>query len=394
MNEPQSVNLTLGDPPPGLKRRERAIPAGPLVLLAIMQAATLLAVALILFPCGVGGEKLSVARSSSQAGELRATAKALEDKGLEAEAAGAWQSYLSSAPDAPDRAEILYRVGKLRIAAQQYGEAATALVHAEEAAGGNRELTAKIGPLVVECLARLGRYGEVGRELARRVDLGAAADGHGRAKVLATITGQSLTEADLDRLAERRVDNMLALEGAAGNAQRRQAILEQLSKPEARRRLLQELLQIELFCRRARERKLDQEDDFRQTCDQAEQTLLAQRFLTKELRSIEPTQVDIESFYKANLTRYEDKKSGHAPPLEEIAARVRGDYVARKQEEAEEKLFSDLLTRYEVRIMPPESPAKEPAGAAADSSHAAVPATKGNATQPSQPPAKVEKLSK
>jgi hypothetical protein len=394
MNEPQSLNLTLGAPPPGLKRRDAAMPPRLLGLLVLTQVATLLALAVVLWRSSGAADSVLHVDRSTESGELRATAKALEDKGLEAEAAGAWQSYLSSAPDAPDRAEILYRVGKLRIAAQQYGEAATALVHAEEAAGGNRELTGKIGPLVVECLARLGRYGEVGRELARRVELGTAADGHGRAKVLATITGQSLTEADLDRLAERRVDNMLALEGAAGNAPRRQAILEQLSKPEARRRLLQELLQIELFCRRAREQKLDQEDDFRQTCDQAEQTLLAQRFLAKELRSIEPTAVDIESFYKANLARYEDKKSGHAPRLEEIAARVRGDYVARKQEEAEEKLFSDLMTRYEVRIMPPESPAKEPAGAAADSSRNAAAATKGNATQPSQPPAKVEKLSK
>ena len=71
-----------------------------------------------------------------------------------------------------------------------------------------------------------------------------------------------------------------------------------------------------------RELKLDQEDDFRHARDQAEQSLLAQRFLARELRKIEPTEVDLESYYKANLSSYADKKSGRTPPLEEIASRV------------------------------------------------------------------------
>jgi len=376
------------------------MPARLLGLLLLTQVATLFALAVVLWRTGGAADATVAAGHSTHADELRATAKELEDKGLEAEAAGAWQSYLLAAPDAPDRAEILYRIGKLRIAAQQYGAAAAALVEAEEAAGANRELTNKIGPLVVQCLSRLGRYGEVGRELARRVEVGAAADAHGKAKVLATITGQSLTDADLDRLAERRVDNMLALEGAAGDAERRQAILQQLSTPAARRQLLQELLQIELFCRRGRELKLDQEEGFRQACDETEQTLLAQRFLAKELHEIQPTAVDIESYYQANLPQYAEKKSGRTPPLKEIAAQVRADYVARKQQEAGEKLSRDLMIRYDVRIMPPESPAKEAAGAKGPSSSTAgtkglsSSAAKGDAAQPVQPPAKVEKLSK
>jgi hypothetical protein len=401
MNESQPLNLTLGDPPPGLKRREAVMPARLLGLLVLTQVATLFALAVVLWRTGGATDASVAAGHSTHADELRATAKELEDKGLEAEAAGTWQSYLLAAPDAPDRAEILYRIGKLRIAAQQYGAAAAALVEAEEAAGGNKDLTTKIGPLVVQCLSRLGRYGEVGRELARRVEVGAAADAHGKAKVLATITGQSLTDADLDRLAERRVDNMLALEGAAGDAERRQAILQQLSTPAARRQLLQELLQIELFCRRGRELKLDQEEGFRQACDETEQTLLAQRFLAKELHEIQPTAVDIESYYQANLPQYAEKKSGRTPPLKEIAAQVRADYVARKQQEAGERLSRDLMIRYDVRIVPPESPAKEAAAATAGSSSSAAgakglssSAAKGDAAQPVQPPAKVEKLSK
>jgi tetratricopeptide (TPR) repeat protein len=371
MNEQSSLNLTLGEPPAGLKRREGRGPRGLLWLLALMQAATLVGLAVVLSRSSGPAAASNAAGQATPSGELRATAKQLEDKGLDAEAAGVWQSYLQAAPDGPDRAEILYRIGKLRMQAEQYGAAVAALFRAEQAAEGNKDLTTKVGPLVVQCLSRLGRYGEVGRELARRVEVGGEKDGRGKAKVVATITGQSLTEADLDRLAERRVDGMLAMQGAAGDEHRRQAILQQLSTPAARRQLLQELLQTELFCRRARELKLDQDDEFRHVRDQAEQSLLAERFLAKELGKIEPTEVDLESYYKANTSRYTEKKTGRTPPLEEISTQVRADYMARKQQEAGEKLSGDLMTRYQVRIMPLESPAKEAA-----------------------PPAKVEKLSK
>ncbi len=402
MNEQSSLNLTLGEPPEGLKRREGPRLRGLLWLLALMQAATLVCLAVVLSRSGGPAGTTREAGQATPSGELRATAKQLEDKGLDAEAAEVWQSYLQAAPDGPDRAEILYRIGKLRMQAEQYGAAVAALLHAEQAAEGNKDLATKIGPRVVECLARLGRYGEVGRELARRVEVGAEKDGRGKAKVVATITGQSLTEADLDRLAERRVDSMLAMQGAAGDEHRRQAILQQLSTPAARRQLLQELLQTELFCRRARELKLDQDDEFRQVRDQAEQSLLAERFLAKELGKIEPTEVDLESYYKANASRYAEKKTGRTPPLEEISAQVRADYVARKQQEAEEKLSGDLMARYQVRIMPLESPVKEAAatGAAGGSPASAsptragkLPAPPSDAAQSTKPPAKVEKLS-
>ena len=46
--------------------------------------------------------------------------------------------------------------------------------------------------------------------------------------------------------------------------------------------------------------------------------------------------------------------------MSEIVARVSADYVARKQKELSEKLLSDLMTRYNVRIMPPDGPGEEP----------------------------------
>ena len=452
MTDQERLNLSLGDPPAALVRRFNHVPRGWLWLLLLGQLAILLGLGIVrarpqLSPAGPGGGQPSTADAAA----LKAVAAALEEKGLEAEAAGAWEDYLRREPQAADRAEILYRVGKLRIEAEQYAPAAAALVRAEQAAGDNKDLKGKIGPLVVECLSRLGRYGEVGRELARRVETGGGAD-RGKAKVVATLAGQPLTEADLDRLAERRVDSLLAMQGAAGDEARRQAVLQQLSAPQARKQLLQELLQTELFSRRARELHLDQEEAFRQARDQIVQGLLAERFLAKEMGKIQPTPVDLESYYQAHAAQYQEpealqaviiplgpgedpaailakiKSSGdftklaavrrpkgaadeparrlvrkqedpllgkidtlfelgegqwtktplaqgndrflvlvqkkippRTPPLEEVESRVRGDYVMRKQQEWAEKMLGELMMRYEVRIVPPEPPAKDSA---------------------------------
>lgn len=62
------------------------------------------------------------------------------------------------------------------------------------------------------CLRRLGLYGEVGRELSRRVESGA--EGVKKGNVLATLAGEELTEADLDRMIQRRVEQILSLQGA------------------------------------------------------------------------------------------------------------------------------------------------------------------------------------
>jgi hypothetical protein len=111
----------------------------------------------------------------------------------------------------------------LFLQAEQFDRAAAALLRCEQAAEDDPALRKKVGPELVTCLRRLGLYGEVGRELSRRVEAGAEDVQQG--KVLATLGGEPLTEADLDRLIERRVDQMLAMQGATGvEALRQQAV--------------------------------------------------------------------------------------------------------------------------------------------------------------------------
>ncbi len=303
MSEENKPQLSLGTPPGKLKTQARG-GTGKLVWLLIgLQVLTIVFLALLLqrkgdVPSGV----------ATTAGEdLRTVAMELENRSLAGESARAWGEYLDQTPGVEDRAEVLYRIGKLYLQAKEYGPAAAAFVRCEQAAGEDEELKRKIGTQFVTCLRRLGLYGEVGRELSRRVEAGA--DDVGQGKALAMLAGETLTDADLDRMIEQRVDQMLAMQGATGDEQTRQMLLRQFAAPQMRERLFQELLQRELFTRRARELKLDQDDEFVRGRRALEEDLLAARFRADQLGTIRPTDVDLQAYYETHKDKYQQPES-------------------------------------------------------------------------------------
>jgi len=296
--------------------------------------------------------------------QLKATAAALEERGLDAPAAAAWQRYLDEAPEDPERADILYHIGSLYMLAEQFDLAASAFVRAELAAGENKELTAKIAARLIECLGGMGRFGEVSRELARRR--------HGGTKppderqVVATIGEIKITESDLDQMVEDHVDQMLTAQGVSGDRNRREIALRQLSSPNVRARLLRELLEKELFLRRARELDLDREEDFLFAREQATQGLLLRKLQNRELKLSAPTDAELEAFYKEHLDEYRqpdqlevlgigvpDAKAA-AAMLEKItsAADFRKQAQQIRQSEASDGRVSFRRTLYRGRVDP------------------------------------------
>ena len=239
--------------------------------------------------------------------QLEATAVALEKRGLDAPAAAAWQSYLDAAPESPERADILYHIGELHMQAEQFDQAASAFVRAELAAGENKELAAKVGPRLIACLRGMGRFGEVSRELARRLDAGAKKSGD--RQVVATIGDIKITESDLDRMVEHHVDQLLAAQGVSGDRVRRQMALRQASSPNVRAQLLHELVQRELFLRRTLELKLDRDEDFVLARQQAAEGLLLRKLQNRELKLSPPTDADLEAFYKEHQADYRQPDS-------------------------------------------------------------------------------------
>ena len=441
-NTSEQPKLSLGKPPGSLGGKFKGVSHRWFWLLVALQVAILV---LVLTPAG--DRRWPQDSLAPDLDQLKTLAQNLEEQNLDAQAAKAWQDYLQAAPNEPDRAEILYRAGKLYMQAEEFDEAAAALVQAKMAAGDDRrEIRNKIGQKLVECLRRLGLHGPAQRETTRLVEVGA--EDLGRGRVLATVDGEPITEADLDRMVEHRVDQLMAMTGASGNFQQRDAMLEQLSTPEMRQQTLEQLLQRRLLCRRARELKLDEEEEFRRARTAMTEDLLGQRLLARELAKIQPTRVDLEAFYKTHEDRYreqesirvvtvaleddedpaavlesiesaddfrklavkrqdpqpaegqpaesrqlprgqpddilgdieplfdleagtwttgphvhedrkflvlaEEKTPARTPPLEEIAGRVESDYRTRKQQELSEHLGRDLMSRYEVKILPHE----------------------------------------
>ena len=303
MNDERKPNLTLDAPPGKLQRRARSEARGGWWPILILQLVILTCIALLLLRDS--DETKRSKGSGTRPAELRDLALELEKRSLDGEAARSWEQYLRAAPDASDRLEIWYRIGKLYMQARQFDQAATAFVRCEQV-GDEGKLKTKIGQKLVTCLRRLGLYGEVGRELSRRVETGGSDVKKG--KVLATLAGEDLTEADLDRMIERRVDQMLSMQGGHGGTMR-QAMLRQFSSPEMRQQLFQELLQTELFTRRARELNLDRNEEFLLARQALEDNLLASRFQARELNNAQPTDVDVEAYYKSEEDRYHESEA-------------------------------------------------------------------------------------
>ena len=307
----EKPKLALGDPPKALKIKTSGGIRALLWVVLLLQVGV---AALLVLRGRPLVETTAAPGGTTGPDTIKAAAMALEEKSLAGEAAESWERYLEAAPRCPDRAGILYRAGKLFMEAGRYGKAAAAFVRAELAAGKDKELSRKIGPRMVECLRRLGLHGEVGRELSRRVEEGAGKVGRGR--TLALLDGEPLCEADLDRMIERRVDQVLAMGDAPVDETARARLLDRFKDPAVRKQLFQELLRTALFSRRARELGMNRDEAFLAARAYLEENLLASRFLARELERVRPTEVDLESWYEAHKDTYKEPEGVKAVLVE------------------------------------------------------------------------------
>lgn len=346
--------LDLGKPVGKLARASRPPGRGLLLVVVVLQIALL--VFLLVKPAAIATKGVAPDGET-----LRAVALDLEDRGLYKEAADQWGDYVGAIPTGQEEARVLYHMGDLFFKARLFEKAATAWIRAERSSGCDDALKEKIGPRMVDCLRQIGLVGEVSRELARRT--AAVGGASGSAPVLATFAGESLTDADLDRLIGFRVDRMLALQGAAGDASMRQALLGQMSDPKVRQQIFNEIMRTELLSRRARELDLGDGGEFKNALALAEQELLAAMLLEQELGKVSSTPVDVEAYFNAHEEDYKDGSSGEIPDFETVADRVASDYLTRKRTELGEALLKDLMARYDVKVVaqPGSKPATPPA---------------------------------
>ena len=233
---------------------------------------------------------------------LKTAAKDLEDRGLTAAAAEAWQAYLDANPAAADRLEVLLRIGQLYLRADQPTKAAQALALLRHQAP-DEEVKKQVEAALATCERLSGLYGPIEKWLAQRRWQSATKEPEGQP--VALIGDQKLTEADLDVLLRNRLDQLLAAQGLSADKARRDAQLRQWNTPPMRARLLRLLIQNDLFLRRAREMKLHEDPEFLAQREETLELLLLQRFWERELPDTPPTQADIEAYYRSHQTQFQ-----------------------------------------------------------------------------------------
>jgi parvulin-like peptidyl-prolyl isomerase len=268
---------------------------------------------------------------------LRAQALRLEEMGVAAEAARAWERYLDSGAGGArdERALVRYRAGKLWQEAGEFGAALAAYVRAEKEGLADEDARKAVGPRVVDCLRALGRYGAIRSELGRRT--GGRPEEEDAGPVVASFAGEKLTRARFERIVEAEIETMLEPYAASLDEETLAREKERLAKtyrdPEQAARILKDVVLKELLVRRARELGLDRDEGFREKLGDVENLLLAKTLRDREVEAgLKPTPSDIEGYYAAHREAYRTPE------------RARLAVIEVENEEAGRKLLAGLKT--------------------------------------------------
>jgi tetratricopeptide (TPR) repeat protein len=239
------------------------------------------------------------------ADDLRKLALKLEQQGLTQSATATWMEVLEATrPGAKEAAAIWYRIGKLHQDARNHEPALNAFYRAEALAPGDPDLSADLGRRVEECLSAMGRFAALRHELAGRVALDPATATSAGA-VVAEIGKEKITEADLDRKIEERIESELARAGSRleepERSRQKEAMLGQFSAKEARLQFLQQLVAEEILYRKALEIELPEKPGVRSQLEETRRGLLAGLVMQRRVEDFGRISEDeVKARYEAN----------------------------------------------------------------------------------------------
>lgn len=247
-----------------------------------------------------GGQGLS----SEQVKQLAAK---LGQRGLHLEAADLWREYAASSDLAgAERARALFQAGVSLEKAGQYAQAIEQYYRSELAAPLD-ELAGQINTHVKQCFESLGKFAALRYELIDRTSLDPAEAAGGR--IVAEIGPEKLTEAELDAMIERNIENQLAsvkafLPPEQVNEQKKR-LLEQSRTPQARQQFLQSWLTQEILYRQALDEGLADKPETKQVLADMTRSVLSQQLMDEKLASqIHLTETDLRTYYSANRDQY------------------------------------------------------------------------------------------
>lgn len=252
--------------------------------------------------------QLSENSSSSLSEEkVKDLASKLASRNLYTRAARVWQDYLSFAKVSDsERAKALFQIGTLLEKAGAYEEAIEYYYRSEITAKLS-ELEPQINIHIKNCFENLGKFSALRYELMNRTSFKQSEQAGG--KIVAEIGAEKISEADLDALIERTIDNQLAPMTAFMTAdqlnEQKRKILDQYKSPSAKQEFLQSWLTQEVLYRQALEEGLSDQPKTKSVIEDLVRSALSQQLMNNELADkINITETDLQTYYQANKDKY------------------------------------------------------------------------------------------
>ncbi len=318
------------------KAGEKAADSSKWKLICVLQLLTLVCVLLAFFGMRRGTAASSGA-SVGDAEKLLELAQRLEKQGLAKEATEAWKEYMrASNPDAEKEAKLWYRIATIQQDGKLYEEA-LASFYRSDMAMKVPVLETEITRRTQECLAALGKAVAMKRNLEERTTAGASVQ---NAAPLVAIGEWKLTREDVEAMAEREIDMMIANSGMPDDKklEQKKQMLKQLNQGEGLMQFAMQVVSQELLYRAALEEKLMDDATVREDVMRRERGALAEAYMRRRLSSIEVSDTEINDFYKAHPEQFTDLAAvqlAHIEFADEESAKAAMKSLVEKQDFAE-----------------------------------------------------------
>jgi mannitol-1-phosphate/altronate dehydrogenase len=179
---------------------------------------------------------------------------------------------------------------------------------------------------------------------------------------VAEIGAEKITEADLDALIERAIDNQLAPVKAFMTTEQlneqKKKILERYKGPSVKQEFLQSWLAQEVLYRQALEEKLSEQPQVKSVMEDLSRSALSQQLMNKELADkINITETDLQIYYQANKNKFMEPADVNDPnsterqkSFEEVRGQITRELVSKKSQDVQQQLIKQLMDKYNVII--------------------------------------------
>jgi hypothetical protein len=260
----------------------------------------------------------------------------LHAAGLAKEAAEHYARYLAAAGlSAGEKARTALTIGELFESAGEFEKALSYYYLVEVHSGQGSELQKKAAGHIVAILEQLKKFGAAKLALRSSTALSDEKKRPSGAVVVAKVGDSELYQSDLDEALDLMPE----------------AVRQQFSKPEDRKRLLQKLVADELLYQKGLRLKLNEDSAYKKHVTAMMKQLVVQKVVENEVTSkIAVDEADLKNYFEANKKKYADGKTADAALFAKVRPAVLQDYKLSKAQSLYQQLVEETLAQGQVKL--------------------------------------------